>query len=68
MIANLREDSRSNSDMSCILEIVENDMLVILDDYEFQGVAGNKPPDSLQVHQTNHRRRRSVGNIARDLG
>jgi hypothetical protein len=53
--------------MGSILQTVQNDMLVILDE-------NSKPrhqspvSNALQVPQPQARRRRSVGNIARDLG
>ena len=73
MIARLQEDSASNSDLLDILKAIQNDMLVILDDsagskHEIHATNISASPNFLGVTQQAKRRRKSSGNIARDLG
>lgn len=72
MIARLREESVSNSDLLSILEAVQ-DMLVVLDDdaKNWNETHSTDVPTSstfLGVTQQPKRRRKSSGNIARNLG
>jgi hypothetical protein len=72
MIARLQEDSVSNSDLLDILKAVQNDMLLILGDnansgHKTHGTDIPASPNFLGVTQQ-AKRRKSSGNIARDLG
>lgn len=74
MLQRLRDESAFNPELLHVLDVVEEGMLLILDDTpNVRRSTGNTDIAAslglLRVtQQTGHGRRRSVGNIARDLG
>lgn len=73
MLKRLQGELSSDNDVLRIIETVENDMLVVLDESDNQrrGVHDSKnlaSSASLQATPDMKRGRKSLGNIARDLG
>ncbi|KAH6865218.1 kinase-like domain-containing protein [Alternaria rosae] len=74
MIEKLRKDSARNDELLHVLTVAKDDMLVILNDtgdtgHKTVGAGTPTSPDHLKVAEKGkHGRRRSVGNIARELG
>lgn len=73
MIRELQNDKRCIGALRDVLKIIETDMLVVnnatldtlLEQDEGENVA---PSDHLQVHHPSWHRRKSSGNVARDVG
>jgi hypothetical protein len=68
----LQEQSKANNDLRDILNVVQNDMLVIVDDRVESTQLTHSTDTSISqnflgVTQHAMRRRKSSGNIARDL-
>lgn len=74
MVQKLRDESASNRELLHVLDVVEKSMLLILDDTPNtrRTTGGTDIAASLNLlgvtPQVGHGRRRSVGNIARELG
>jgi len=74
MVQEMRNKSQSKCELLDVLDVVEKDMLLIHSDSpdmrrSTDGTEIAASSDSLNVtQQAGHGRRRSVGNIARDLG
>jgi len=74
MVQEMRNKSKSKRELLDVLDVVEKDMLLIHSDSpdmrrSTDGTDIAASSDSLNVtQQAGHGRRRSVGNIARDLG